>query len=354
MMGGSIGVESEYGSGSVFTAEIIQGISDSDGKPIGIGEETAEALRNFRYASKGKDKIITPSWLGPQVQVLVVDDLPANLLVAQGLLAPYGLRVDTAASGREAVELASSHSYDLIFMDHMMPEMDGIEAAAVIRKMKGHAHTPIVALTANALRGMKELYLEKGFDDYLSKPIGPEALDAIINKWLDKPTPLSLEIEEKRIDKLNHYRAAFEMSKTSAGLEIDAEYYGRFTALVGSFDKLPVGLQADKASLIEAGQKEDAQRILKMLPAFCESLAAMHRSKVDSGGTEDEIVGLLLQRLKKAIRDGDAAASKKIVAELGAKSLSPRERELYLKLYDLRMVGNTEKALEALDSYAGD
>jgi signal transduction histidine kinase/CheY-like chemotaxis protein len=378
MMGGTIGVESEYGKGSAFTAEIIQGIADD--KPVGIGDETAEALRNFRYRPKGQTSSLSPgkepSWLGPQVQVLVVDDQPANLLVAQGLLAPYGLKVDAAASGREAVELAKSHSYALIFMDHMMPEMDGIEAAEAIRKTERQAHTPIVALTANALRGMKELYLEKGFDDYLSKPISPEALDAIINKYCSEaalvsntqrsqtttplPTPhspfpfiYSLEVEEKRIDKLNHYRAAFEMSKTSGGLEIDAEYCRRFTALVGSFVALPVGLQADKELLTEAGRNGDAQRIRELLPAFCESLAAMHRSKADSGGTENEIVGLLLQRLKKAIRDGDAAASRKIVAELGAKSLSPRERELFLKLYDLRMVGNAEKALEALDSYAG-
>jgi CheY-like chemotaxis protein len=238
-------------------------------------------------------------------------------------------------------------------MDHMMPEMDGIETAEAIRKIEGYSHTPIVALTANALQGMKELYLEKGFDDYLSKPISPKALDAIINKWLNKPTPLSLEIEEKRIDKLNHYRAAFQMSKTSGGLEIDAEYYRRFTSLVESFDALPVGLQSDKALLIEAGRNEDAQKILKMLPAFCENIAAVHWKKANNGETENESVGLLLRRLKKAMQDGDTAASKKTVAELGAKSLSPRERELYLKLYDLRMAGNAEKALETIDSYIG-
>jgi len=376
MMGGTISVESEYGKGSVFTAEIIQGIAEY--KPI--GDETAEALRNFSYASERKEKSVVPSWL-PQAQVLVVDDLPANLLVAQGLLAPYGLQVDTAASGREAVELARNNSYGLIFMDHMMPEMDGIETAGAIRKIEGYDHIPIVALTANALRGMREYYLEQGFEDYLSKPINPDALDAIINKWLNeqitnnneqlseslghnaKPynqnslsianRSLLIEIEARRLDKLNHYLAAFQMSKTSSGLEIDAEYYGRFTALVESFDKLPDDLQADKALLVEAGRKEDAQRILTTLPAFCESLAAMHRSKTDNGGTEGETVGLLLRRLKKAMQDGDAAASKNILAELRAKSLSPRERELYLKLYDLRMAGNAEKALETLENYVG-
>ena len=251
------------------------------------------------------------------------------------------------------MELVKNNSYGLIFMDHMMPEMDGIETAAAIRKMEGHAQTPIVALTANALRGMREYYLEQGFEDYLSKPISPEALDAIINKWLNNPSPLSLEIEARRLDKLNHYRAAFQMSKTSSGLEIDAEYYGRFTALVESFDKLPDDLQADKALLVEAGRSEDAQKILAMLPAFCENLAAMHRRKADNGGAEGETVGLLLRRLKKAMQDGDAAASKNILAELRAKSLSPRERELYLKLYDLRMAGNAEKALETLENYVG-
>jgi len=362
MMGGSINVESEYGSGSVFTAEIIQGIKNAGiaGEYEPIGEETAEALRNFCYASETKDKIITLSQM-PHAQILVVDDLPANLLVAQGLLAPYGLQTNTAASGREAIKLVKNNNYDLIFMDHMMPEMDGIETAAAIRKIEGYTHTPIIALTANALRGMKELYLEKGFDDYISKPISPEALDVIINKFLNKQgtaetspsDPYSLAVEERRIDKLNHYRTAFEMSKTSGGLEINTEYYRRFTSLVESFDALPVHLQTDKALLIEAGQNEDAQKIRGILPAFCENIAAMHRSKANNEGTKNEIVSLILQRLKKAIQDGDTAAAGKIAAELGAKSLTPRERELYFKLYDLRMDGNTEKLLETLDSYSG-
>jgi signal transduction histidine kinase/CheY-like chemotaxis protein len=355
MMGGSISVESEYGKGSVFTAEIIQDIKDL--QPI--GEETAESLRNFSYAPVKKDEIITPSWL-PHAQVLVVDDLPANLLVAKGLLAPYGLQVDTAVSGREAVEKARAGQYDLIFMDHMMPEMDGVETMTAIRKINGYAHTPIVALTANALRGMRELYLEKGFQDYLSKPINLKALDEIINKLLNKQrsgdtdtplsAPYSLEIEARRLDKLNHYLAAFEMSKTSTGLEIDTEYYRRFSSLVKSFDTLPANLQADKVLLIEAGQNENAQKIREILPAFCENIAAMRQKKAS---TENATAGLILilQRLKKAIKDGDTASAGKIVTELGTKSLTPVERELYFKLYDLLMDDNTEQALETIDRY---
>ena len=346
MMGGSISAESEYGKGSVFTARIIQGVDIVEGQTNSIGEETAEALRNFRYAPERKEMVITRLRL-PDCKVLVVDDILDNLHVARGLLAPYGLQVDTAVSGREAVEKAQSRDYDLIFMDHMMPEMDGVETAESIRKIGGYAQTPIVALTANALRGMRELYLEKGFQDYLSKPISPEALDEVINKFLI-PTPYSHEIEARRLNKLNHYRAAFEMSKTSAGLEIDSEYYKRFTSLVESFDTLPGNLQADKALLIEAGQHEDAHKIREALPAFCENIAATRQNKA---GTENAIGPEILQRLKKAIENGDTRTAGKIVKEMGAKSLSPAERELYFKLYDLLMEDNTEQALETIDRY---
>jgi signal transduction histidine kinase/CheY-like chemotaxis protein len=390
MMGGSISVESEYGKGSVFTAQIIQGVDGADGQANVIGEETACALREFRYATEKNEAIVSRLWL-PNSKVLVVDDIPDNLHVAQSLLAPYGLQVDTAVSGREAIEKAKTCDYDIIFMDHMMPEMDGIETAKEIKNRKEKIkntgeQVPIIALTANALRGMREIYLEKGFDDYLSKPISPEALDDIIKKFfyhephelvpsvltrtenhgadlggrddsqqeliMDKnSSPYSLEIEARKLDKLNHYRAAFEMSKTSNGLEIDTEYYRRFTSLVESFDTLPVNLQADKAFLIEAGLNEDAQKILRVLPTFCENITAMHQEKVKNEGTKNEIVGKILQRLKKAIEDGDTSAAGKIVKEMSAKSLTPEERELYFKLYDLLMDDNAQKALETIDDY---
>jgi len=164
-------------------------------------------------------------------------------------------------------------------------------------------------------------------------------------------TPYSLEIEARRLDKLNHYCAAFEMSKTSAGLEIDSEYYRRFTSLVESYDTLPINLQSDKALLIEAGQNEDAQKIREILPAFYENIAAMYQKKANNEGTKNVMADLILQRLKKAIKDGDTAAARKIVTELGAKSLATAERELYFKLYDLLMDDNAEQALETIDRY---
>ncbi|MDR2500006.1 MAG: response regulator [Treponema sp.] len=125
----------------------------------------------------------------PRARLLIVDDIATNLKVAEGLLAPYQAQVDTCLSGAEAVRLIQRHGYDMVFMDHMMPGMDGIEAAAAIRSWE--ADSPgqrpparIIALTANAIAGMKELFLEKGFNDYLSKPIELAKLHGIMEKWI--------------------------------------------------------------------------------------------------------------------------------------------------------------------------
>jgi signal transduction histidine kinase/CheY-like chemotaxis protein len=128
----------------------------------------------------------------PECRILIVDDVYSNLVVAEGLLAPYKVQVDSCQSGSSSIMLAEKYSYDIIFMDHMMPGMDGIEAAARIRKSEGSralspdqgASVPIVALTANAVSGMKEMFLENGFSDYLSKPIDLAKLDEILLRWL--------------------------------------------------------------------------------------------------------------------------------------------------------------------------
>jgi len=125
-------------------------------------------------------------FVAPSARVLVVDDIQTNLRVAEGLLAPYKMRVDLCSSGREAISLARRTAYDLIFMDHMMPEMDGNTAARRIRSLgEGRFRSvPIVALTANAVAGMKDVFLDNGMNDFLPKPIDPGKLDAILLKWL--------------------------------------------------------------------------------------------------------------------------------------------------------------------------
>jgi CheY-like chemotaxis protein len=123
-------------------------------------------------------------------RLLVVDDIATNLKVAVGLLAPYCAAVDTCLSGAEAIDFVKQQNYDLIFMDHMMPEMDGIEATAAIRAWETEQNIDnpavIVALTANAVSGMKEMFIEKGFNDFLAKPIDISRLDEILSVWIPK------------------------------------------------------------------------------------------------------------------------------------------------------------------------
>jgi signal transduction histidine kinase/CheY-like chemotaxis protein len=175
LMGGEITVRSVYGEGSVFTALIPQGIAD--GQPFRHRDEESEAVL------RGAEKRII-GFTAPGAKVLAVDDSAVNLTVLKGLLQPYRMQLDFCLSGEKAVDLVRRHSYDLVFMDHMMPGMDGIEAAAAIRNKEGGSAIPIIALTANAISGMREMFLENGFNDYLSKPIDMVKLDKLVAIWI--------------------------------------------------------------------------------------------------------------------------------------------------------------------------
>jgi signal transduction histidine kinase/CheY-like chemotaxis protein/GAF domain-containing protein len=189
-MGGEIFVESEPGKGSIFTARLPQLAVDS----TTIGPEVAESLCRFRFKniSQARGSNIAYEYM-PYASVLIVDDLETNLSVARGLFAPYGLSIDTALSGFEAIDrIKSGRVYDIIFMDYMMPEMDGIETTKKIRDL-GYMH-PIVAFTADAVVGRVEKYLENGFDGFLSKPVDTRRLDVLLNMMIrDKQSPEILE-----------------------------------------------------------------------------------------------------------------------------------------------------------------
>jgi CheY-like chemotaxis protein len=127
--------------------------------------------------------------------IFVVDDFATNLKVAEGLLLPYHATVDICLSGAEAIGLVKRRNYDLVFMDHMMTVMDGIEATAAIRAWENENQTeqvppkqriPIIALTANAVSGVREMFLQNGFDDFIAKPIDISKLDEILSRWLPK------------------------------------------------------------------------------------------------------------------------------------------------------------------------
>ena len=178
LMEGKISVDSKYGKGSIFTVTVKQELVECEA----IGFELAQQLSNFIF--KGEKRIADLQIIHkpmPHGKVLVVDDVEANLYVAEGLLSPYGMQIETATSGYAAIErVESGKVYDIIFMDHMMPYMDGIETTHKLRSMdyKG----TIVALTANALTGNDKMFKQSGFDDFISKPIDLKQLDAILNR----------------------------------------------------------------------------------------------------------------------------------------------------------------------------
>jgi CheY-like chemotaxis protein/anti-sigma regulatory factor (Ser/Thr protein kinase) len=147
----------------------------------------ADVLNDKRPSSISRAKMISKAaFTAPKAKALVVDDVEINLRVVKGLLAPFKLQVDLCSSGQESVDKASKKRYDLILMDHMMPGMDGLEATRRIRSLPGGSSIPIVALTANAVSGIKEMFLENGMSDFISKPIEVRKLQEILAKWIPK------------------------------------------------------------------------------------------------------------------------------------------------------------------------
>ena len=185
-MDGTIEVESVFGQGSVFKVKIRQQI---DGEQV-LGKEVVENLQNFKYTDVRRRNVAgfarSPM---PYGKVLVVDDNLTNLYVFKNILAPYQITVHCVHSGLEAIEVIQQEKiiYDVIFMDHMMPDMDGIEATLFIREKLGTPYAknvPIIACTANAIVGSQNKFLDNGFQGFLSKPIDVLALDHILKQWV--------------------------------------------------------------------------------------------------------------------------------------------------------------------------
>ena len=177
MMNSRLGVQSEYGKGSVFSFELKQRVVKWE--PVGNYEEAFR--RSVAERKKYREK-----FTAPDARILVVDDTPMNLEVFVSLLRKTLVRIDTADSGARCLELAAENKYDVIFLDHMMPDMDGIETLQKLKAMRDSPNvgTPSVCLTANAVSGARETYLAAGFDDYLTKPIEPDKLEAMLIEYL--------------------------------------------------------------------------------------------------------------------------------------------------------------------------
>ncbi len=174
LMNGTLAVESVFGEGSIFTVCLCQQV---------IGEETVGCLSEKKREGRRKD---IPVFIAPKARILVVDDNKVNLTVIKALLRKTKVQVTCVETGKECLEYAAKESYDVILLDHMMPVMDGIETLEALKKMPDNQckDAAVIALTANAMAGVREMYLDKGFNDYLAKPIEGTVLEQLIMRYL--------------------------------------------------------------------------------------------------------------------------------------------------------------------------
>lgn len=182
MMGGEIGVNSTYGEGSEFYFTIRQKIAEE----VPVAEHTDR---------KEKETYDSLNFKAPEAKLLLVDDNKMNLKVAIGLLAPLQMQIDTAENGKQALEMLEAKAYDLVFMDHMMPIMDGVEATRRIREKEEAtgAHQTIIALTADAMSGAKEEFMAAGMDDFVAKPIEIKDICSKLRKYLPQEKIVTTE-----------------------------------------------------------------------------------------------------------------------------------------------------------------
>jgi len=215
LMKGEVIAESIPGRGTVFTVRLPQKRSGTEV----CGEALVRKLKSFNFHNTAKiDKMNFVREYMPYGSILVVDDVESNIYVAKGMLIPYGIMIDTASSGFEAVEkVKSGQVYDIIFMDHMMPKMDGIEAVKIIRDT-GYTN-PIIALTANALPGRAWMFLHNGFDSYISKPVDSRELNLVLNEFIKNRKPDDVVKEAQQVpmaERAARQRQAWDSEGTRA------------------------------------------------------------------------------------------------------------------------------------------
>ena len=352
-MHGKITLESVYGQGSTFTFSV-------ECEAVGterIGTYAAESAET-------KNRAFQCSFTAPKLKLLIVDDNLINLSVAEGIFAPYQCHITTAASGSEAIELAQRHTYDIILMDHMMPVMDGIETMHHIRCLPGYAETPIIALTANAIRGMRETYLAEGFSEYLSKPINLAEADGLLSKF----TPATYKLQSSAANSRTSQAEDTEILKLI--YQEGTEKIQLLPRLVqeGDLDNYTIQVHSLKsvAALIgetelseaaksheQAGKEGRNEYITKELPQmlslYQEVLARIEQKLAATAESnkpqpckkvsEDELL-LLSQRMEQALDNFDLDAFAELVQEA---------RQIHLSDQQASCLSSMEEALTNFD-----
>ncbi|MDR0984543.1 MAG: response regulator [Ruminococcus sp.] len=368
MMDGDINVTSVFGKGSEFIVTLHLQISNNEV----IGKETKERLEQFMFIKNSNETssqvLIKPM---PYGNVLIVDDIETNLFVARGLIEPYRIKVETLTSGQEAIDLIrSGRSFDIIFMDHMMPGLDGIETTKIIR---GLGYTkPIIALTANAIVGAKSLFLENEFNGYVSKPIDLRNLDKYLVKYITEshkdeaeefeksgiPTaaqvneiPLNEQIIKAFIGDVT--RSLPVIIKTSRELD-----FKLFATTVHGIKSASANCGLTEISecakeLETAGNNQNTAIIDEKAPvliSMLEEFLSQNSGVLDQtfAASDDNRISVLLSDLKKACDDYDENEAGKIISEIRNLEHSQKTGKLLEKVENYILHSEFEEAYDEL------
>ena len=391
MMHGNIEIESEPGKGSVFTIRLPQGIASTEL----LGKEMADSLRKFRSGGKSHLRRAHIAYEPmPYGSVLIVDDVETNLFVAEGLMSPYDLRIETADSGFGAIELIGGGKvYDVVFMDHMMPKMDGIETTRRLRAM-GYTQ-PIVALTANAVAGQSDIFLGNGFDDFISKPIDIRHLNAMLNKYIRDKQPPEV-IEEARAQSAAKKESPPETTVKPAVSRRFADIFlrdaSRSIAVLDEFVKKDgvyseedmrafiihthgmksvlanmgrADISAAAMKLETLGRDNDTEIIaaetpafLSMLKAYAEELTPKEEKPADDEVAADvaddmQSLGEMLAKIKAACGQYDENAIEAFLAELRKTTWSQRVMDLLDRIEEHLLHSGFEEIADEIDMFPG-
>lgn len=292
LMGSELHIESEYGKGSEFYFEIVQQIVNQE--PLGDFRERLQK-QNTGIGNRVK-------YTAKEARILVVDDNKMNLKVFKNLLKQSQMDIRVAESGKKCVEMVKNQAFDMIFLDHMMPGMDGIEIFKVLRNTNLCNKTPIIMLTANAVVGSREAYLEMGFDDFLSKPIIPDKLDDMIIRYLPKEK-LSMEKQRETVEE-----EVSSCEKPEFRLPVFEELYSKISEI--NYEKGLVTCSGDEIFYLELLQdlthssiKEELKGCMERADYknYCIRIHGFKNSAYSVGAMQ---LGDLAYRMEQSVKEG--------------------------------------------------
>ncbi len=346
---------------------------------------------NHIFSEHGEEAI---NFVAPEAEILVVDDNSVNLTIVEGLLKPLQMKIQTASSGKEAVNKAKRNNFDLIFMDHMMPEMDGVEATHILREMEEYKEKPIIALSANAIGNIREKFLNEGMSDFIAKPIEVHTLISKIREWLpeDKIQQAGIEINmdtEKGIPEvlgdldipmavgllgsrelyvtiLESYYKAIEKKSALIREVWNQSDWDRYTIEVHALKSLSrqVGATAladMAAKLEEAGNKRNISYIQEhtdeLLKKYVEYMALLEpyfpkeEPVTGNGELEPEILRKYLENLKEAVGNLDMDSMEEQLVQMKGYEYPSEQMEWFNQLQEAIEAWDTETCEKLLNEW---